>query len=693
MGRKVIARRSASRMIEALICLVFGMVLTSGAEIAAQTTRPDIAPNDATEYVLLFKPGARWMYKVNWELEQNLLLWKKVQRETGTLTITNEGETKFADTRVIRLSWTFAGTIAYQMNLYLTASPDGILLIGSEIKQGATTSVERYEPPLLFMKAPVRVGTAWDYTGSRIQRDGKATAYGVKNELVQQETLMTAAGQFEAVRLAGRESNGNSSTEWWAKGVGLIRREEIASSHRSVSELVGYSLPREAQQVVERPAEPAEVPDAAPIPSPRDILRSMEGRVEAVIDFENQAREPLLIYWIDYEGKEVLYRELAPGQSYRQSTFVTHPWRIRVKTNGGAVKTVVAESTPQRVVIEAVELEKARTTGEAPPQQAAAPSSTAESEEGAFKIQVCDRWSRYSEVRVDVPERIDLSNDATARMILEKAARFARENCQWVKGFSNIVAFVVQPGNRHAGQCLVKSRAECVVRARNYDETKLTWGEYWNGVFQARVAQEQEEARKRAEAQRGRAKIPISRTIERFSLGMSKDEALAVLGRQWGADYLPYVPAQDDWFKVPIWFNRVKSGQIANIELSERIAGEGAYFRTTGTRYVSLYFYRGTLYQIGIGLLGEGGWGMREQDEVFQTLARKYGQPGNPRCLLCEPFWQDDQTELELGGMGLRTMSYADRRLVEQIKGDIDRMKRAEQERLQRERRTVPKGY
>lgn len=34
------------------------------------------------------------------------------------------------------------------------------------------------------------------------------------------------------------------------------------------------------------------------------------------------------IFWLDYNGQRVLYNTLAPGQSYVQQTFLTHPWVI-----------------------------------------------------------------------------------------------------------------------------------------------------------------------------------------------------------------------------------------------------------------------------------------------------------------------------------------------------------------------------
>jgi len=34
------------------------------------------------------------------------------------------------------------------------------------------------------------------------------------------------------------------------------------------------------------------------------------------------------LYWLDYEGKRVLYGNIPEGQTVRQPTFTSHPWVI-----------------------------------------------------------------------------------------------------------------------------------------------------------------------------------------------------------------------------------------------------------------------------------------------------------------------------------------------------------------------------
>ncbi|HLC41047.1 MAG TPA: hypothetical protein VJO34_05405 [Methylomirabilota bacterium] len=319
-----------------------------------------------------------------------------------------------------------------------------------------------------------------------------------------------------------------------------------------------------------------------------------------------------------------------------------------------------------------------------------------DSSQSTFELGKCDSSFRLSEVRVDVSEAVDLSDDGTARLILERAAEFARDKCRWTKGYSNIVAFIVQPGNVHARECYlfsVNTPTRCIVRGRNYEEDKLTWGEYTNYAFDARVARAREEARKKAEAERGKAKVPISRTIEGFSIGMTREQALARLKQGWGREYLPYVADEREMLWAPMWFSGVRSGEVGRVTVGKTTTLEGIYFRTSTTKYVALYFYRGTLYQVTLGPLGVPPPILPQQDEVFGALRAKYGEPGTDPRRFRGYFWQDAETVLDYESISARRVSYTDRRLLRQIEDVEEEVKREEQERIDRERKTLPKGY
>ncbi|CAI5467728.1 unnamed protein product [Closterium sp. Yama58-4] len=47
------------------------------------------------------------------------------------------------------------------------------------------------------------------------------------------------------------------------------------------------------------------------------------------VTFKNATTVTIQAFWIDYDGKEVAYEKIKPGQTYRQRTFVLHPWAFR----------------------------------------------------------------------------------------------------------------------------------------------------------------------------------------------------------------------------------------------------------------------------------------------------------------------------------------------------------------------------
>lgn len=57
-------------------------------------------------------------------------------------------------------------------------------------------------------------------------------------------------------------------------------------------------------------------------------LKSIDSRNLTAIRFVNETAGTVRIYWLDYESQRVPYAVLPAGQSYRQPTYVTHPWVV-----------------------------------------------------------------------------------------------------------------------------------------------------------------------------------------------------------------------------------------------------------------------------------------------------------------------------------------------------------------------------
>ena len=79
-------------------------------------------------------------------------------------------------------------------------------------------------------------------------------------------------------------------------------------------------------------------------------LKSTAGEVVAKLKFENTKSSPVLLFWIDYGGAPVFYKNIEPGETYEQSTFMTHPWVV-TDLNGNRIGDIEAELPGKTEVI------------------------------------------------------------------------------------------------------------------------------------------------------------------------------------------------------------------------------------------------------------------------------------------------------------------------------------------------------
>jgi hypothetical protein len=75
-------------------------------------------------------------------------------------------------------------------------------------------------------------------------------------------------------------------------------------------------------------SQPAAFKRLAPHDCSEGGLKSLGGDLRTYIRFDNYLSEPVLLYWLDYDGARVPYGELGPGRSRVQETFATHPWVV-----------------------------------------------------------------------------------------------------------------------------------------------------------------------------------------------------------------------------------------------------------------------------------------------------------------------------------------------------------------------------
>jgi hypothetical protein len=71
---------------------------------------------------------------------------------------------------------------------------------------------------------------------------------------------------------------------------------------------------------------------SGPTPDPscarESSLRSLNDNTPAVVTFVNHTSESVQAIWLNFSGHRVPYGTLAPGASYAQGTWVTHPWIV-----------------------------------------------------------------------------------------------------------------------------------------------------------------------------------------------------------------------------------------------------------------------------------------------------------------------------------------------------------------------------
>ena len=84
------------------------------------------------------------------------------------------------------------------------------------------------------------------------------------------------------------------------------------------------------------------IPPTVNVPASKSTL----GEQATTINFVNKSQIEVKVYWVDYTGAEKYYKTLAPGESYVQETFATHPWVARTSSTNAAVLFVIAATTP-----------------------------------------------------------------------------------------------------------------------------------------------------------------------------------------------------------------------------------------------------------------------------------------------------------------------------------------------------------
>ena len=66
---------------------------------------------------------------------------------------------------------------------------------------------------------------------------------------------------------------------------------------------------------------------------------------DTVITFHNNSDRSVDILWVSYEGEEVYYNTLEPGDSYEQPSYYGHPW-VLYRAGSNVCKGIVIPFAP-----------------------------------------------------------------------------------------------------------------------------------------------------------------------------------------------------------------------------------------------------------------------------------------------------------------------------------------------------------
>lgn len=185
-------------------------------------------------YMFLSKKGARWEFDVTLTSEH------VHSQQKSILTIVNEGTR--AGTNSTVYSWTFRNALGVitRMELFYERSPEGVLLSKMNTYKGSSfISSERYEPPLLALRMPLKIG-GWENRSFKISDKGRER-YDVVN-VVRKVNITVPAGTFDAFEIQGQESTGSTSKEYWVENIGLVGLKQTHHSGAIIAaQLVRYS--------------------------------------------------------------------------------------------------------------------------------------------------------------------------------------------------------------------------------------------------------------------------------------------------------------------------------------------------------------------------------------------------------------------------------------------------------------------
>ncbi|MFN8412256.1 MAG: hypothetical protein U0Z26_07705 [Anaerolineales bacterium] len=89
----------------------------------------------------------------------------------------------------------------------------------------------------------------------------------------------------------------------------------------------------------------------APITYAPPKLKSGFGSTQVTLSLTNNSNEKIKLIWVNYEGGEDLYSEIAPGQSIEQASLNTFIWRLRDSNDNSILEYEATTQSTQKITI------------------------------------------------------------------------------------------------------------------------------------------------------------------------------------------------------------------------------------------------------------------------------------------------------------------------------------------------------
>lgn len=140
------------------------------------------------------------------------------------------------------------GAIQFEMNVKgrgqsfrqtLQLKSDGLYVV-SEARGAAYYT---FDPPMMVIKLPLAYPDAWVVDCNYVRNDGGAETWKLRYSAEAAQSVTTPAGTFQCYRIKVTGARGVAEwdeTLWYAKGVGLVKREAPGDPGRAKLELRAY---------------------------------------------------------------------------------------------------------------------------------------------------------------------------------------------------------------------------------------------------------------------------------------------------------------------------------------------------------------------------------------------------------------------------------------------------------------------